>query len=692
MNKFLRSLHSLVLTSLISALLGTIAAQPATAGINRWTPFGPGGGTVVSLTVDPSAPKTLYAVVPDNSSSLSAIFKSTDGAVTWTRSWNGLPDFISTYYPPQTLALDPARPWTLYTAVCLWKTVQVFRSVDRGEHWVRQTPEAGLDNADSGISSRSFHLTVGGGPRGAVYLAMGTRLLRSSDRGAHWKVVLEAPAEILSLYVDPMAPWMIYAGMADGGGLWRSADYGSTFSALQGPPQVQALASNNAWGWDYHQVFAASGSTIYRGKGNDSSWTRQGEVGGLVTALAVDARSPLVVYAAHDRGIAVSQDGGATWTEASQGLPSVVRAGSDPPYSVVKILALAAHPAQPGTLYAGTELAGVYQTRDGGQRWQAGDQRGLNGTSLGPLLFDPFHPDTICTVEYGLGALWCSTNGGRSWAQRSTTLSRGFKISQAEFDPALPDSLYATASGESERNTLYRSVDGGVTWTRFADAELPFGDLAILERGVLLVSAPGGVSRSEDGGRSWTKVLSQAQLGGGVGGFGSIVLDPEDPAAVYVMARPSSTHGGDLLCRSLDAGRTWSVVLSGGDSMGMSVVPISGLPGTVYVVGYAWRTRWTWIARSVDGGDSWNNVTPPPNEAYVVGLAVDRLSPDTLYVGTPAHGVLRSTDGGATWGSTAELPQLSPYYTYTVFANPTAPHTFFAVADGGLFVAQFPPR
>jgi hypothetical protein len=57
------------------------------AGLNRWTAYGPAGGQVSAVAIDPKTPTTLYAGTPDG-----GLFKSTDGGAQWAAKGGGLAD------------------------------------------------------------------------------------------------------------------------------------------------------------------------------------------------------------------------------------------------------------------------------------------------------------------------------------------------------------------------------------------------------------------------------------------------------------------------------------------------------------------------------------------------------------------------------------------------------------------------
>src|SRR5262250_2426732 len=88
------------------------------AGNNVWTSFGPEGGRVYALALDPTTPTTLYAGTLGG-----GVFKSTTGGSSWSAVNTGLANL-----EVRTLALDPT---TLYAGTL----GGVFKSTDGGSSW-----------------------------------------------------------------------------------------------------------------------------------------------------------------------------------------------------------------------------------------------------------------------------------------------------------------------------------------------------------------------------------------------------------------------------------------------------------------------------------------------------------------------------------------------------------------------------
>ena len=82
----------------------------------------------------------------------------------------------------------------------------------------------------------------------------------------------------------------------------------------------------------------------------------------------------------------------------------------------------------------------------------------------------------------------------------------------------------------------------------------------------------------------------------------------------------------------------------GGWIVALAIDPVT--PATLYAGTYLGG-----VFKSTDGGGSWSAVNIGlPNDSYLSALAVDPQTPTTLYAGT-AHGVFKSTNGGGSWSA-----------------------------------------
>jgi hypothetical protein len=208
---------------------------------------------------------------------------------------------------------------------------------------------------------------------------------------------------------------------------------------------------------------------------------------------------------------------------------------------------------------------------------------------------------------------------------------------------------------------------------------------------IIYIATVGGIWKSTDGGATWapkTDRLPWNQMG-------AVALDPSNPSIVYAGADSSP---GPSLFRSIDGGETWSVV--GGSAMlGQSVTRIVLPTSGVILVG----TFINGLFRSIDGGTSFGNNSPFfNNNAAILGgqiwdLDLDTASPSTVYACVGGQGILKSTNGGASFPtnlfSGAGAPAAGTYNCLTM-AQSTQPNnqTLYASVSNqtaGTYVGLF---
>ena len=124
MNAFARVLSTPVTRGVAALCAAVFVAAPhaVRAGANVWTSYGPPGGDVAILAIDPITPSTLYAGTDDG------VFKSTNAGATWVAT--GL---TTTFV--FAVAIDPSTPSNLYAGA---GGGGVLTSTDAGATWGRQ--------------------------------------------------------------------------------------------------------------------------------------------------------------------------------------------------------------------------------------------------------------------------------------------------------------------------------------------------------------------------------------------------------------------------------------------------------------------------------------------------------------------------------------------------------------------------
>jgi len=183
----------------------------------------------------------------------------------------------------------------------------------------------------------------------------------------------------------------------------------------------------------------------------------------------------------------------------------------------------------------------------------------------------------------------------------------------------------------------------------------------------------GGLYKSIDGGQTWTVIY------GSLGYVSALTLDPSDPSTIYA----ASAYGG--LFRSADGGTTWSDLGLDSDQVTALAVDPSD-PQTLYAGTGAGE-----MFKSSDGGATWQRLGNGfPQHQPVDGVAIDPANPATVFAGTnrvegiAGLGVYRTTDGGQSWS--AASAGLTNRDVDALAMEPSGATIYAATGGGGVFV------
>ncbi len=403
-------------------------------------------------------------------------------------------------------------------------------------------------------------------------------------------------------------------------------------------------------------------------------WTSLGPNGGAVTAVLPDPFDASVVYAGTTGGgVFKSADGGATWQQASRGL------------SELAITGLAADPQRAGALYA-TSYDHLAVSRDAAATWNTIPLPAIKGIPQGNLLSVAVDPALQDTLYLGTSfTVWVSPDGGSHW-----TASKDFRRKQilVVADPVHLSvfALFPDADADPPQLDLFETTNGGATWID-RGANLPpglgfeFGDNVLAVEpdppGTLwLASRAAGTAgrtwRSTDGGASWQTTPGTFPVAAGAGGLviagerrsldGGATWQPAgalaEPASVLAIAADGSRiYGGSPTLgtsASGDAARTWQVSNQGLTATQIATMAINPRrPAVLYA-----PVSDSGILKTSNGGATWQPIGPPfPITPYAsTTLVLDPAFPSTLYlVASPGTPFARTTDAGATWSAIPPL-------------------------------------
>jgi photosystem II stability/assembly factor-like uncharacterized protein len=480
----------------------------------------------------------------------------------------------------QTLVVDPKTPATLYAASA---GGGVFKSIDRGANWAPAT---------TGLTDPTvFTLVIDPANSSKLYAGCANGLFKSIDGAANWTQVPSVPNNIFNIHdivIDPKTPSTLYAVTDGGDQVQKSVDGGKTWTQLSGLDLVSGAVLAVDPVTPSTLYAGSSGLTtgnppggIYKSIDGGNTWTLS--TAGLGTSFIdptqiwVDPDNTAIVYAAiNNNYLTKSRDGGVTWTT----VPTTISGG---------LTVTTMDPSNPHVFYAINELASaIYRTQNGGKAWTAlAPVTPDTAVIVNTVAVDPANANRLYAgTTHGVHA---STDLGTTWSAANQGLANTL-VTALALDPAAPATLYAG----TERSGIFKTTNGGLTWTRLFDT----------------------------------------------GKVSALLIDPANSAKLYF-----SDQFGTGVFKSINAGASWTSVLPSQTINAMALDPLT--PGTVYAVG---GNLFGSVAKSIDGGKTWHSA----NTGLAPTYNPESVSADGAFVllTDPQNGAFLSKNGGMTWTAT----------------------------------------
>jgi photosystem II stability/assembly factor-like uncharacterized protein len=472
---------------------------------------------VSDIAINPLHPDTVYCATWTRVRRLTyrraagpdcAVWRSTNGGVTWTRIMNGLP-VAGTDQGRFAIAVAPNRPSRLYASCTSGSTsgyvgTGLYRSDDGGDSWARVDLGTTHRNAFGGFSWYFGRVVVAPFDPDDVWV-LGVRLLHSVDGGATLADVTGAMhVDQHALWLDPFDATRAWVGN-DGGFFWASA---GTWQKSLNLPITQFYSGSVAPGNNARIMGGAQDNGTVKTETGPSAW---GEIlggDGLMCQWHPSNASLLYAewqYACDKSGVRRSTNGGVSFS-TSTGWVGTDRFNWNTPYTF--------NPRNANTMLAGTHR--VYKSLNGGVSW---------GTTSGDLTTNPgaavvygtISAVAISATDTSLylvgtddGRVWRSTSAGATWQDVSTGLPKRY-VTCVVADPNVQGLLYVSFSGfgqDLHDPRVFRSTDAGLTWTSINGnlPDAPVNDLIpdpVLS-GTLYAATDLGVFVTRNQGVTWT--------------------------------------------------------------------------------------------------------------------------------------------------------------------------------------------
>jgi photosystem II stability/assembly factor-like uncharacterized protein len=623
--------------------------------------------SVVELAFSPDygADQTLFALVPGD-----GLYCSTDGGSNWDPT--ALTGDLSTF------ALSPAYGTDQMLLAVTAADGQVQASTDGGDTWSPST----LTLDPAGPHSLLFSPTFAADQVILAASATDPGAYRSDDDGATWSPVGR---------YDPATPYL--------GGFVGGAVY------------ALALSPNDAWD---STAFAGTSSGLYRSQDRGIHWYQRSN--GLarltVRSLALAPGNPDTMLAGtsyfehlrfdtstpgeYDGSLQLSVDGGQTWRDVSGHLEQVHKVAFSPAFASDQTAFAAA-----GTLgQHGYSDGGVYRSTDGGQNWtEVFGDRICYALAVSPN-FAADHRLWLSAFTYSSAqGVYVSTDGGDTWTALAPAVHAQILVPSPNF------SLDQTFFAGTADSGLQRSTDGGTSWGQVL--ALPVTALAIspaygasrtLYAGVQ-ENVTGEIYRSTDGGDTWQKLVTGIPANVGADSLNIAVLTFATDGTVVAGVYYGSEQGSGAVYRSTDGGQTWQIVGGGLDEY--SVLALGTTPSHSLTF-FAGTDGGLWQLSVPQGGPAepgtWQSSGPRGGRAQALGISPDFESDGVVFGGEwtdergggqSGLGIMKSTDGGQTWqssaGGTEGVMYSSAVHAFAFSPDFGSDQTLFAGTWGGLF-------
>lgn len=322
-------------------------------------------------------------------------------------------------------------------------------------------------------------------------------------------------------------------------------------------------------------------------------------------------------------------------------------------HGISRVSQMKFHPSNPNKMYAISARGGLFISSDAGANWTVAPGTDFMPYSRLASVCIDFTNDQIIYLGtgdhdyyYTGSGVWKSTDGGNTFTQTSLNSKM---IVDMIMDPTDHNVIVAITDGG-----IYKTYNGGTTWTAKTSTSIQFDDLKKKEnatsRVLFAATNASELYRSLDFGETWTQITSGIYIPSGfTSGAGCrIAVTPADSNVVYF----AMVVKGGTIFKSTDGGTTFTVK--------KDVVPD-------YLTYYS------------------NSSTSSTQGDYNFGIGADRTNANILFL--VAHNVWKSTDGGVTWSQLTNWWLKVHTDMHQIVVSPYNSSQVWNMNDGGVWLS-----
>jgi photosystem II stability/assembly factor-like uncharacterized protein len=519
----------------------------------------------------------------------------------------------------------------------------IYRTTDAGVTWQRIT--------NFPLGGSWYHIdfvspTVG-------FMGSNGATVRTTDGGTTWTLRSGSPSCPVMYGMDFRDTLLGLCGgdrvsTTDGGpGIFKTTDAGATWV------RKFSQSANDVLWLDNTTAVAIVGVSIYRSTDSGETWTSISNQ--ISTGFGQMALLPngTIVGVSLSGDAWRSTDGGFNWTRTLVGIGALPASWN-----------VSFFDDQLGTIVGQSGF--IYKTTDGGLTWTMLNN-GIGGVSFYDLeMFD----DNAGLAVGDNGYFLRTSNGGARWdtGRLQVTGVTGLRTESLQA-VSVVDTNFAVAAGYD--GVVYKTFDRGVTWQSIGYPNLPsefyISDVKFIDHnlGYITGSRPGiaeNMYRTTDGGTTWT--LQSVNSG-------------------YSLDFIDANHGwtmdvGGLGFRTTNGGAAWQQFIMPNQGFSPTISKIDFIDQNI-----GWAVGWFgYAAHTTDGGINWQLQNIATINDQILGLNVVS-STQALAVGAPSGGspsLYQTTNAGATW---TKSPLANQYSLSSIFALPSG-NTWTSGYDGAV--------